>query len=152
MVLTGWYAVGLFTTLNGGYSIHRTVYYAKWASTKQRKFLPEPCGGGGLQPRTGMGLSTMDHGRRNRRRRGGRDPAKDRAQCAETKRAARGRRRLGRAEFGRARRRPGGENKEERTQREWHTGASRATVEEEDGGKFLTARGQHEHCTRDKHH
>ena len=80
------------------------------------------------------------------------DPEKDRAQCVETKRAARGRRRLGRAEFGRARRRPGGENKEERTQREWHTGASRATVEEEDGGKFLTARGQHEHCTRDKHH
>jgi hypothetical protein len=99
-MLTGWYAVGLFTTLNGGYSI-------QWNEAKE--IITRAGGVGGLQPRNGMGLSAMDHGRRNRRRREGRDLEKDRAQCAETKRAARGRRRLGRAQCGRARRRPGRE-------------------------------------------
>jgi hypothetical protein len=57
----------------------------------------------GTATANGMGLRAMDHGCRNRRRREGRDPEKDMAQCAETNRAARGRRRLGRAEIGRAR-------------------------------------------------
>jgi hypothetical protein len=42
-------------------------------------------------------------------------------------------------------------SKRRRGDREWNTGASRATVEEEDGGKS-TERGQHGNCTRAKHH
>jgi hypothetical protein len=115
------------------------------------EFLTRAGSVGGLQPRNGMGLSAMDHWRRNRRRREGRDPEKDRAQCAETKTAARGTRRLGRAELGRGRRRPG---HRENGIRDLHGEiSSRAReVEEEDDGKFLTARGQHGHCTRTKHH
>jgi hypothetical protein len=88
---------------------------------KAKEILTRAGGVGGLQPRNEMGLRAMDHGRRNRRRREGRDPEKDRAQCAETNRAARGRRRLGRAEIGRA---SGGEETE-RMEYESFTGDGR---------------------------
>jgi hypothetical protein len=45
-----------------------------------------------------------------------------------------------------------GENKEERRHGEWNTRESRETVEEQDGDKCLTARGQHGHWKRAKHH
>jgi hypothetical protein len=92
-----------------------------------------------------MALSAMDHGRRNPATQGrassgeGQGPVrgdKDSSSRNTTARASR----------------VGARKTTARAQREWNTGPSRATVEEEDGGKFLTARGQHGHCTRTKHH
>jgi hypothetical protein len=124
---------------------------AQRKGTKQRNFLPEPAALGDFNRAMEWPSAQWTTGAGIRRRREGRAPEKDRAQCAETKTAARGTRRLGRAELGRGRRRPG---HRENGIRDLHGEiSSRAReVEEEDDGKFLTARGQHGHCTRTKHH
>jgi hypothetical protein len=90
MVLSGCYAVGLFTTLNGGYSIHRTVYYAKWNGTKQRKFIPEPTALGDCNramewasAQWTMGAGTGDAGKGEIRRRKGPNARRQREQLEE---------------------------------------------------------------------
>ena len=123
---------------------------AQRKGTKQRNFLPEPAALGDFNRAMEWPSAQWTTGAGIRRRREGRAPEKDRAQCAETKTADPGTRRLGRAELGRGRRRPG---HRENGIRDLHgeisfTGDGRRT----DGGKFLTARGQHRHCTRAKHH
>jgi hypothetical protein len=88
----------------------------------------------------------MEHGRRNRRRREGRDPDEDRARMHPVRGEEQS---SSRKTTARARIRRRGDR--ENGIRETHgreTGDGRRT----DGGKFLTARGQHGHCTRAKHH
>jgi hypothetical protein len=111
----------------------------EWNEAKE--ILTSDGGVGGLQPRNGMGLRAMDHGRRNRRGREGRDPEKDRARMHPVRgdEQSSSRKTTARASRDRA-------SKRRRGEREWNTGASRATVEEEDGDKSLMERGQHGNC------